>query len=347
MSRALLYCAGGGLGDSLLASVVGRALRQRFDAVDALTLPGHRETLERVPDLDDVLVDDGGDERALATRIAARSYDACVVTWATPRTARVPQLAKIPVRVGQARRLYSHWFTQRVTVRSELGNVTSHWTDILLDYARTIGCDTDDHAYRFVPTSDDEREAEAVARSAGVSCNGSAEDFVLLNPCNAIASWRGRWPAEGWAALATALGERLASPVLISGGPGDVSIVESVLRKTRAPGAPAGNEQHRVSSIAGKLGIGAFGALARRARAFVGITTGSMHVAAAVGCPTVGIFPFQSDFPERWAPLGGRTAIVRPSYPCHRGDTKENCRDYACIAHLDVACILAATDAVL
>jgi ADP-heptose:LPS heptosyltransferase len=346
MSRALLYCAGGGIGDSLVASVVGRALHRRFDAVEALTLPGHRDTLERVPDLDDVLIDDGGDERVLASQLAARSYDACVVTWATQRTARVPQLARIPVRVGQARRLYSHRFTERVIVRSELGNVTSHWTDILLDYARAIGCDADDHAYHFVPTLEDERKALDVARSAGVARNGSTGDFVILNPCNAIASRRGRWPAEGWAALAGALHQRFGSPILVSGGPGDVSIVEAVLRKSRTHGNFARAGGDRVTSIAGKLGIGGFGALARHARAFVGITTGSMHVAAAVGCPTVGIFPFQSDFPERWAPLGPRTAVVRPSYPCHRGDTKETCRDYECIAHLDVARILAAADAV-
>jgi ADP-heptose:LPS heptosyltransferase len=65
-ARALLYCAGGGLGDSLVASVVARALHQKFDRVDALTLPGHRSTLERVPDVDEVLVDDGGDETRLA-----------------------------------------------------------------------------------------------------------------------------------------------------------------------------------------------------------------------------------------------------------------------------------------
>jgi ADP-heptose:LPS heptosyltransferase len=72
-----------------------------------------------------------------------------------------------------------------------------------------------------------------------------------------------------------------------------------------------------------------------------------MHVAAAVGCPTVGIFPFQSDFPERWAPLGERTAVVRASYPCHPGDTKERCRDYACIANLDRTRILAALDSLI
>jgi ADP-heptose:LPS heptosyltransferase len=301
-----------------------------------LTLPGHRATLERVPDLDEVLVDDGGDERALAGYVAERNYDACVVTWATPRTARVPQLARIPVRVGQARRLYSHRFTKRVTVRSEIGDVTSHWSDILLDYARIIGCDTPDHAYRFVPTAEDERAAATIADALAGTAPGG---FAILNPCNAIASRRDDWPVEGWARAANALQQQFGCHVVVSGAPADAAIAEKVL-------AASGREL-RATSLAGKLGIGEFGALARRARLFVGITTGSMHVAAAVGCPTVGIFPFQSDFPERWAPLGPRTATVRPSYPCHPGDTKERCTDYACVAHLDVPCILAAAESVV
>lgn len=334
MSRALLYCAGGGIGDSLVASIVGRALKQRFERVDALTLPGHRETLERVPDLDTVLTDAGGDERALADEIAAHGYDACVVTWATPRTARVPQLARIPVRVGQARRLYSYRFTNRVVIRSETGDVTSHWSDILLDYARALGCDDAGDGYRFVPTEDDERAAAAAAASFG---SNGARDFVIVNPCNALASSR-PWPIEGWARLGEALHRRFDLPLVVSGGPADVPIADRLIA---AIGSSA-----PTTSIAGKLGIGAFGALSRRARLFAGITTGSMHVAAAVGCPTVGIFPFQSDFPERWAPLGPRTAVVRPSYPCHRGDTKERCVDYACVAHLDVARVLAAAETV-
>jgi ADP-heptose:LPS heptosyltransferase len=328
---ALLYCAGGGIGDSLVASVVARALHRRFSAVDALTLEAHRPVLERVPDVDRVLVDDGGDEPALAKTLASLGYGACVVTWATPRTARVPQLAGIPVRVGQARRLYSFRFTNRIVVRSEVGDVTSHWSDVLLDFARSIDCDTGDHIYRFVPTAADEREAEALSQ-------GSA-DFIILNPCNAVASRRGRWPVGGWAVVARALRERLATRVLISGSPADAPIAEAILRATQDLSRDDG-----IASIAAKTSIGGFGALARKARAFVGVTTGSMHVAAAVGCPTIGIFPFQSDFPERWAPMGTRTAVVRASYPCHRGDTKESCPDYACIAHLDLPRILAAVE---
>jgi heptosyltransferase II len=324
---ALLYCAGGGIGDSLVASVVGRALRRRFDRVDALTLKGHRPLLERVPDIDGVMVDDGGDERVLASRLARERYDACVVTWATARTAHVPQLARIPVRVGQARRFYSFRFTNRVVVRSERGDVTSHWSDILLDFARALGCDVNDGAYRFEPTPQDEREAEELA--------AGSERFVILNPCNAVASARGIWPREGWAALGRQLQARWDTAVLVSGAPADAPIAEGIVRMA---------DNARIASIAGKTSVGAFGALARRAAAFVGITTGSMHVAAAVGCPTVGIFPFQSDFPDRWAPLGDRTAIVRASYQCHKGDTKERCADYACVAHLDLPRILAAVE---
>jgi heptosyltransferase II len=325
-SRALLYCAGGGIGDSLVASVVARALHARYKRVEALTLPAHRDALQRVPDFDGVSVDEG-DERTVARRLAAAGYDACIVTWATPRTARVPQLAGIPMRVGQARRFYSFRFTRRVVVRSELGDVTSHWSEILLDYARAIGCDTRDRYYRLVPTNEDEREAGELREASG--------RFIILAPCNAVASRRRIWPPEGWAALGRALRERFDARVLVSGSPADAAIAEEIVRCSR---------DAQIVSIAGKTSVGAFGALARRAILFAGITTGSMHVAAAVGAPTVGIFPFQTDFPERWSPLGVHCRIVRASYPCHRGDTKERCRDYACISNLDLPRILAAAN---
>ncbi len=321
-NAALLYAAGGGLGDSLVSTVVARALRQRFARVDALTLPGHRAMLERVPDLDAVFVDEGGDERELAAHLAARGYDACVMTWATARTARVAAAAQIPIRVGQARRLYSWRFTRRVTVRSEVGDVTSPWSEIQLDYARALECDAPGAFPRFVPTDADRGEAAALVGDA---------PFLLLHPTNAVAPRRGIWPTQAWAALARALADAFGMRVLVSGSASDAPIVERIVG------------QDGVTSIAGKLGIGAFGALAQRARAFVGITTGTMHVAAAVGCPTVGIFPFQSDFPERWGPRGQRTAIVRADYNCHRGDTKESCPDYACIANLNVPRIVATT----
>lgn len=331
-ARALVYCAGGGIGDSLMASVVARALHAKYARVDALTLPAHRETLEHVPDFDEVLLD-GGEEDALVELLKRRRYAACVVTWATSHTARVAYRAGIPVRAGQARRLYSWRFTHRVPVRSELGDVTTHWSQIVLDYARALGCDTADAAPRFVPAERDRTEAAQLI--AGFHLPN--EEYIILHPTNAIASQRGIWPSHGWAELAREL-RAFDLPVLLTGSDADAAINARIVQQAQADG---------IIDIAGKTSIGAFGALARDARLFVGITTGSMHIAAAVGAPTVGIFPFQTDTPERWAPIGERTAIVRASYPCKPGERKETCPDYACIAHLDVARIIGAARALL
>jgi ADP-heptose:LPS heptosyltransferase len=332
VNRALLYCAGGGIGDSLVASVVARAVHQKFERVDALTLPGHKSTLERVPDVDEVLTDDGDSEGQLASLLAAKGYDACVVTWATARAASVAAKAKIPIRVGQARRLYSSRFTHRVLVRSELGDVATPWPDILLDYARALGCDSPSIEPRFTPTTSDGDEAQALLARLDV------RDFLILHPTNAVASQRGVWPTRGWAMLARGLAEAFDLRILLSGAPSDASINKAIVAQAH---------DDRVVDTAGTLGIGAFGALAQRSRAFVGITTGTMHVAAAVGAPTVGIFPFQSDVPDRWGANGPRTATIRASFPCHAGDTKERCVDYACIANLDVPRVLAATKTLL
>jgi ADP-heptose:LPS heptosyltransferase len=329
--KALLYCAGGGVGDSLMATVVARALRAKYDRVDALTLPGHRDALQHVPDLDRVLVDESQPENELANALSAERYDAAVVTWATPRTARVPHQARIPIRIGQARRLYSWRFTHRVLVRSELGDVTTHWSQILLDYARTIGCDTEKTAPAFVPTAEDEIEAKALLASLGLSTSR----FAIVHSTNAIAPERGIWPTQGWSALVRGMQDRLGVRVLLSGAPTDAEIVASIAAESGG------------ISIAGKTSLGAFGALAQSALAFAGITTGSMHIAAAVGCPTVGIFPFQTDTPERWAPVGERTAVVRATYPCRPGERKETCPDYACVANLNVPQILAALEQLL
>jgi ADP-heptose:LPS heptosyltransferase len=72
-----------------------------------------------------------------------------------------------------------------------------------------------------------------------------------------------------------------------------------------------------------------------------------MHVAAAVGAATVGIFALQSDEPQRWAPRGRRTAVVRASYPCPAWHRKETCPDFACVRRLDEDAVIAALDGLL
>ncbi len=326
--RALLVAAGGGIGDTLLAGVVAHALRSRYAHVDALVLPAHRAIAEHDPAIERVHL--MASPVPTAEDLRAPEYAAAIVTWATFSTALVPLLAGIPVRVGQARRLYSPLFNHRVIVRSEGGDRTTHWTQILLDYARAIDCDDPVGRPVFVVTGADRAAAEAVLAERGVG-----PEFALLHPARGLSGQRARWPEGGFIALARALRERDAMPLLVTGTAGDIPVAEAIARGAGAV------------SIAGATTIGTYAALAERARYVVAMDSGPMHVAAAVGAPTVGIFALQSDEPNRWAPLGARTAVVRPVYPCPPQHRKETCPDFACVRHLDIAAIVAARDGLL
>ena len=325
--RALLVAAGGGLGDTLFAGVVAHALRSRY-AVDALVVPAHRHIVERDPAIE--RVHEMTAAPPTARRVRAGGYAAAVVTWATLPTALVPLLAGIPVRVGQARRLYSGLFTERVAVRSERGDRTSHWTDILLDYARALGCDDPQPQPAFVPTAGDRAEAAALLAARGVT-----GPFAILHPTRGLAAQRERWPTTGLSALARALVASHGIPLLISGSEQDAAVAAAIAAAASAV------------SVAGATSIGAFGALAARARFVVAMDSGPMHVAAAVGAPTVGIFALQSDEPDRWAPRGPRTAVVRATFPCPPAHRKETCPDLLCVRHLDVSAVVRALDGLL
>ncbi|MDP9111930.1 MAG: glycosyltransferase family 9 protein, partial [Candidatus Eremiobacteraeota bacterium] len=322
-SRALLVCAGGGIGDSLLASICAQALLNKYDAVDALTLPGHRETLEHVPEISEVFVDEGEPVKELAERFKGR-YAASIVTWATQRTAQIPFRARIRIRAGQSRRLHSRLFTHQVDVRSETGDVTTHWSQILLDYARALGCDAADPKPHFQIAQWDREAADRILKAHAV-----AGRFAIVHPTCSVSPKRPHWPVDGWIALVRELQTRYGVTVLISGTSDDAAIVAPLAASTGA------------ISFAGEASIGAFAAITQRAEFFLVMHSGPMHVAAAVGTPTVGIFPLQADFPDRWAPLGERVAISRASFACRPGERMETCPDYLCVANLGVPQVLA------
>ena len=317
-------CTGGGIGDVLLATPCMRALRSKYAQVAALTAPAQAPVLSGNPDLDQVLLADVGFGE-LRARIARERFDAAIVTWATPQTALLPFVAGIPVRVGQARRPYSFLFTKRVTVRSELGDHSTHWTQVLLDYARALDCEGTQTVPTFVVPPGAQARVDALLSAGNV-----ARPYLVLHPTRGIAASRARWPVESLAALGRALQNAFNMPLVVTGSALDRDVTGAV---ASAAGA---------LSLAGRTTIGEFGALAAGAHVVVAMDSGPMHVAAAVGAPTVGIFALQSDEPQRWAPLGARVAVVRGTYPCPPWHRKETCPDFACIRELPVMTVVQA-----
>jgi len=135
-----------------------------------------------------------------------------------------------------------------------------------------------------------------------------ARDLVPQDGTLAIgptANWAGKiWPAERFAELAERLtrpGAVLAGrPIAVFGAGNERMLAEPVLE--RLQGRP-------VLDLVGQTDLLTAAACLRRCALYVGSDSGLMHLAAAAGTPTLGLFG--PSWPELYAPWGTCTAVAR------------------------------------
>jgi len=70
----------------------------------------------------------------------------------------------------------------------------------------------------------------------------------------------------------------------------------------------------RAMSVAGELSIGTLAALLCQTDLFIGNDTGPMHLAAAMGTPTIGLFGPET--PVRYGPFGDKNVGLYGSVTC-------------------------------
>lgn len=336
-SRILVVHTGGGIGDVLLATPVAWELRRAWPRarLDFLARQGTAAVLEGNPHIDEILRLPHTSPRGPAeiARQAAwlrrRAYDLALVLWSRSGLAWMLYLAGIPRRVGQASRLmYSFLYTDRVVVRSERGDVDTHWSEILLDYVRVLGVRPEPPRPLFVIPPEAQERADRLL--AGLDGSGPLVGFHSTKGLRVDA---GRWPVDAFAAWARALHQRLGARLVLTGTPEEKDLVAEVEARS---GVPALN-------LAGRTDLATLAALARRCQVFVCPDSGPMHLAAAVGTPTVGIYALAEDFPRRWAPLGAPARVVRPQViPCRPGCRKATCPDFRCYRAVEVAAVVEA-----
>ncbi len=123
------------------------------------------------------------------------------------------------------------------------------------------------------------------------------------------ANWRGKqWRAERFAELA----RRLTAPGGILPG-ARVAVLAAAHERAQAAPLLAAMPSERLIDLVGKVDLLTAAAVLRRAALFIGNDTGLMHIAAAAGTPTLGLFgPTQA---ARYAPWGVRTAVAQTATP--------------------------------
>lgn len=153
---------------------------------------------------------------------------------------------------------------------------------------------------------------------------------------------RKRWAPERFARVANYLVERFDAHIVLVGGKADISMTNATAALIR----------RNVRSLAGKTSLKVTAALIETSALFIGNDSSPLHIAAAVGAPSVGIYG-PSDWTE-FHPIGRpgyRSAILHsnlPCAPCFRfiGNAPlwqvNTCYSYACLKAIDTRRVMEA-----
>jgi len=295
------------IGDFVRCHSVVRLLRARFPdrPVDVLSTALCAPLADYMPGVRHPIVVDLprkrlalSQHRALAKRLKQEGYGTALIMPKTWKSALAPFLAGIPERTG------------------------------LVGEARFIVLNDVRFAQGKLPRMVD--ECAAMALPAGAELPGEWPAPELKVPATEIAVWRDRHglsaatrsavalapgavgPAKRWPAAAyAALSRRLLADgfaVWVLGGPGEKALAREIVGDSGARDLTAADLREAILALAA-------------ASVAVSNDSGLLHVAAAVGTPSIGIFGPTS--PWHWAPLNPLAATIQaqtdlPCRPCHK-----------------------------
>ena len=231
--------------------------------------------------------------------------------------------AGVPIRVGNLRRLRTLRWANRFIAQGSRHSAR-HITELNLSFLRPLGI----HA---APPADSDHlgleKIEPLQEEFAALLDPQRFNLVLHAKSNKNAR---EWPAAYFEQLLQLLPPQRFKVFLT----GVAREREELLRE-----CPGLLQNDRVVDLMGKLSLPQLIAFYRHADGLVGNSTGPLHIAAALGTHTLGLYPGRERAnPQRWAPIGSRaeTLSLRSSCKPGAGRCPKDYRGEACSCMLGI-----------
>jgi heptosyltransferase-2 len=239
------------------------------------------------------------------------SFDSALVAW----------LAGIPRRIGY-RRDGRGWLLTDAVAPPRTGEIPRHEQFYYLELLRRSGI-----LPALPPGDAAQLDGAAQAREAGqrrFADMGIAGPVAGVSPGAAYGGAK-RWPPDQFAEAAAQVAAATGATVAVFGSSDERLLAEHVMDGLRARHIIARN-------FAGETTLGEFIELAAACRVFLTNDSGAMHVASALGVPTVAIFGATDH--EATGPLGPRARVVREPVECSPCLLRECPIDHRCMTRV-------------
>jgi heptosyltransferase-2 len=318
MSRALVI-APQWLGDAVMTEPLLRVLRERGQSITVAAIPSVAALYRAMPQVQAVIELHFGrgrlqikERRAFAEQHLAGRFDVAYVCPNSWKSALLPWMAHIPMRVGYLGELRFGLLTHRLANPSR-----EHRPPMLALYS----------ALAYAASNSDSAVVNANKPQQNASTYPSlsldpalqaqtlnqhqlqAKAYVVFAPGAEYGAAK-RWPISHFAQLAT----RLKQPVVLLGSPKEFELCQSIVNETHAHSAsqwgldPNKNLAKPPLNLAGKTDITQALDIIANAAHIVSNDSGLMHVAAALNVPQVALFGSSS--PEHTPPLSDKAQVI-------------------------------------
>jgi heptosyltransferase-2 len=295
------------IGDVVMTLPALAAARQAFPGarIAVLAKPWVAEVYRLSPDADEVIPFEAPGRHAgirgklrLAGELRARRFDAAILLQNAVEAAILARLAGIPLRAGYNSDGRGLLLTHSVRRTEAVRRV--HQIDYYLEMLRALGCPPADRNVRLRPGPTYDEIARTLFSRFGLD---SARPLIGVAPGAAYGPAK-KWFPGRFAAVADRLIDDTQAQVILFGSGGDRESTAAVQKDAR----------HPLIDIAGQTNLQEAIALMARCALFLSNDSGLMHVAGALGIPTVAIFG--STNPLTTSPVGEKSVVIHHAVDC-------------------------------
>ena len=307
--------SGNWLGDAVMSTPAVRAIKRgRPDVrLTVLTRSKLADYWKRVPEVDEVLSIEPQDSVFGVAKKLRGKFDVALVLPNSIRTALEPWLAGVPRRVGYPAK-WRRWLLNQTVPPlkpQQLCRPARHQVHHYLDLAKSIGADL----------GTEQAESAMFQRSVPAPAAPRTGYGIKIGLCpGAEYGPAKRWPAERFAEVARAVAEqREDCEWVLFGMAADVPVGEEIERQLKG----------KCTNLIGKTTLSELMDRLAECRLLLTNDTGTMHLAAFLGVPTVAIFG--STEPRLTGPLGCGHQILRHQVECSPCFLRECPLDFRCM----------------
>ena len=241
-------------------------------------------------------------ELALYNALKSRAYDLVIHLTEHWRGAWLCRLLKPRWSVGPVVKGRSKRWRQSFTHLQSMHNPLRHMAETNLDALRRIGIQPGSAERHMMLVPGPAAEASVARHLASFGLAGG--NFIHIHPAS---RWFFKcWPVERMAALVERLQAEGHAVVLTAAPSKDEKIMlDAIQARLKTP----------AFSLSGQLSLKELAALTQAAKLFIGVDSAPMHIAAAVGTPTVALFGPSGD--KQWGPWGVPFRVIASTqHPC-------------------------------